>query len=73
MGPLARLRVFLRDHSYNLEVYLRITYTVRGSYFMYTGPLARLGVFRRTTQTIRGVLSYHRYIYGVCTCDYSHD
>ncbi|KAA0055518.1 gag/pol protein [Cucumis melo var. makuwa] len=29
MGSLARLEVFLWDHSHNLGVYLRITYTVR--------------------------------------------
>ena len=60
MGSLARLGVFLRDHSQDLGMYLRITCTVRGKlYCVYgvtrttrgvpTGPLARLGVYLRIT------------------------
>ncbi|KAA0062393.1 Retrovirus-related Pol polyprotein from transposon opus [Cucumis melo var. makuwa] len=58
MGSLARLGVFLRDHSHDLGMYLQITCTVRGQlYCVYevthttrgipTGPLARLGVYLR--------------------------
>ncbi|TYK08900.1 NBS-LRR type resistance protein [Cucumis melo var. makuwa] len=60
MRSLARLGVFLRDHSHDLGVYLRITCTVRGQlYCVYgvtrttrgvpTRPLARLRVYLRIT------------------------
>ena len=60
MGSLARLGVFLRDHSHDLGVYLRITCTIKGQlHCVYgvtrttrgvpTGPLARLGVYLRIT------------------------